>query len=139
MSYNEFHMKRFIACVSLLIVGPALVALAAESQYQQATILSVEQKTSTRVLYYVVNTPITQDDPYYEVSVRLKDIAYEARYTPRHKDDDLPDEWKAGASVQARVQGRHLFMKTPGGTELKLVITKKKALPTGDPQPASGK
>ena len=139
MSYTEFHMKRFTVSAALLIVGSALAALAAEGQYQQATILSIEQKVTTRVLYYVVNTPITKDDPYYEVSVRLKDMAYTARYTPRHKDDALPDEWKAGSTVQARVHGRHLLVKAPDGTEVDLVITKKKALAEGAVQPAPGK
>jgi len=140
MSYTDFHMRGLFASVALLLVGSALAAAAAETRYQDATILSVEQKTTTRVLYYVVNTPITKDDPYYEVSVRLKDMAYTARYTPRHKDDNLPDEWKAGSTVQARVHGRHLFMKAPDGTEVDLVITKKKALPAeGGLQPAPGK
>jgi len=132
MSYTDFHMKRWIASATLFVLGSAVAAWAAENQYREATILNVEQKVTTRVLYYIVNTPITKDDPYYEVSVRLKDMAYTARYTPRHKDDELPDEWKAGSTVQARVHGRHLFVKAEGGAEVQLVITKKKALPAGE-------
>lgn len=142
MSYTAFSMKGLFASATLLIIGSALAASAAvsaESQYQQATILSIEQKATTRVVYYVVDTPITKDDPYYDVAVQLKDMVYTARYTPRHKYDVLPDEWKTGATVQARVHGRHLFVKAPGGTEVDLVITKKKALPKGEAQPAPGK
>lgn len=125
MSYTEFYMKRFTASAILILVGVA-TALAAENKYQPGTILSVEQKATTRVVYYVVDTPITKSDPYYDVSVQLKDTVYRARYTPRHKDDELPDEWKAGSSVQARVQGRHLVLKDPGGSDVELVILKKR-------------
>ncbi len=31
-------------------------------------IITVEKKFHERVLYYLVNTPVTQDDPYYELS-----------------------------------------------------------------------
>jgi hypothetical protein len=126
MFYSEVNMKKLVACVVLLIVSPALAATTQKSQYQQATIIRVEPKTSTRVLYYVVNTPITKDDPYFDVSVQLNDIAYMARYTPRHKNDDLPEEWKTGANIQAKVQGRHLFLKSEGEPEMELVIIKKK-------------
>ena len=129
-------MKRFIASVLLLIASSALAASPAESQYQQAIILSVEQKATTRVLYYVVDTPITKDEPYYDLSVQLPEMVYAARYTPRHKGDDLPDDWKAGSTVQARIQGRHLLLKSPAGAEVELVITKKKSLPEGNRQPA---
>jgi hypothetical protein len=129
MSYTGFPMKRFVGCIAMVIVSTAVAALAAESQYQEATILKLEQKTSTRVLYYVVNTPITQDDPYYELSVQLKGAVYTARYIPRHEDDELPDEWKPGSTVRGRVQGHHLFLKSASTTEVQLIITKTKALP----------
>jgi len=112
---------------ALLLLGLSLSLFAVEKQYQNATILKVEQKTNTRVLYYIVNTPITKDEPYYEVSLRLTDTIYFARYTPRHPDDTLPELWSAGSSVQVRVKGRHLFIKRPSGTDVDLVITKRKA------------
>jgi hypothetical protein len=132
MSYTEFHMKRFAASAVLIFLGAAM-ALAAENRYQSGTILQVEQKATTRVVYYVVDTPITKSDPYYDVSVQLKDTVYVARYTPRHKDDELPDEWKAGATVEARVQGRHLVLKHPDGGEVEFVILKKKPAPEQAP------
>lgn len=139
MLYTEFGMKR-ISATTAVFLGLAFHLLAAEPQYQSAVLLSVEQKINTRVLYYIVNTPITKDEPYYEVSLRLKDILYIARYTPRHADDTLPEEWKAGLSVQARVDGRHLFVRSADRTDWKFVITKRRALKAGEenPHPASG-
>ena len=128
MSYSKFHMKCVVSLTLAICCATALAASAVENRYQQATILNIEQRATTRVLYYVVDTPITKEDPYYEVSLQLKDAEYEARYTPRHKDDTLPEEWTSGAKVQARVQGRHLFLKASGASELQLVIVKRKPL-----------
>src|SRR5579884_1215615 len=102
MSYSKFHMKCVVSLTLAICCATALAASAVENRYQQATILKIEQRATTRVLYYVVDTPITKEDPYYEVSLQLKDAEYEARYTPRHKDDTLPEEWTSGAKVQAR-------------------------------------
>lgn len=117
-------MKPVRSIVVILLV--TTLALAAENRFQPATVLSIEKKTTMRVLYYVVNTPITRDDPYYDISVQLRDVVYAGRYTPRHKDDELPDDWKTGATVQARIQGHHLFLKFDAGPEVEFVMTKKK-------------
>ena len=55
----------------------------ARKQYVDGTIIEkVQQKTTTRVLYYQVDTPITRDDPYYEISVQIKDKVYFGRHIP---------------------------------------------------------
>src|SRR4051794_37556520 len=61
--------------------------------FQPGKILKLERKTRSRVLYYMVNTPITLEDPYYDVSVQLKQTIYMAEYEPRHSQDALPDQW----------------------------------------------
>jgi hypothetical protein len=139
MLYTELGMKR-IAATTLVFVGLAFSLLAVEPQYQDGVILRVERKTNTRVLYYIVNTPITEDEPYYEVSLRLKDTIYVARYTPRHPDETLPEGWRAGSSVPARVDGRHLLIKRTGGADWMFVIAKRKALQAAEenPHPAAG-
>jgi hypothetical protein len=113
----------------------------AEKKYEKATIADVQQKTNTRILYYVVNTPITKDEPYYEVTLQTKDSNYLVRYTPRHAADTLDQDWQAGAAVNVRVDGRHLFIKRDNGTETQFVIVKHTALAVGQadskPAPAS--
>ena len=110
-------------------------------KYEKATISAVQQKTNTRILYYVVNTPITKDEPYYEVGLQTKDTKYLARYTPRHTADTLDESWKADASVNVRVDGRHLFIQRDNGMETAFVIVKHTALDVGQadskPAPAS--
>ena len=98
---------------------------AIEKQYQTGKIVEVQQKAHTRVLYYLVNTPVTQDDPYYEVCLQFKDMIYVGEYIPRHASDTLPEDWKVGSELQARRDKHHMFVKRPGGAELDLIIIKR--------------
>ena len=106
-------------------------ATEAKKLYIPAKILDIQEKARTRVLYYLVNTPVTQDDPYFEVSVQLKDTVYLAEYTPIHRKDTLPDDWKVDTVVQARVEKHYLFLQRPSGGEIQLVIIKRR--PASDP------
>ena|SRR5438309_952846 len=99
-------------------------ATAAQKTYDTGTIVDIQQKTHTRVLYYIVNTPVTKDDPYYEVSVQVKDVVLLGEYTPRHSDDSLPD-WKPGDKVEVRTDNHHLYLKSPGGSDLNLDLVKR--------------
>ena len=113
-------------CLALVLAAMTLpAAFGVEKPYQPGKIISVQQKEHTRILYYLVNTPVTQDDPYYEVAVQLQGATYITEYTPRHQDDTLPDDWKADTGVQARVDKHHLFVKRPNGFEIDLVVVKR--------------
>ncbi len=117
--------------VFLVILGTVGVARAAEKPYQTGKIVDVQQKVDTRILYYLVNTPITQDDPYYEVSVQLGDTIYRGVHTPRHRGDRLPEDWKPEAEVQARIDGHHLYVKRPNGPEVEFAIAKRRLAKPG--------
>ena len=126
-------MKRFWIITALLAVLISLPDLqAAEKQYEKGRIVTVEKKARERVLYYLVNTPVTQDDPYYELSLQQSNWLYLAEYTPRHAADSLPDEWKPGTEVQMKLADKHhAWVKSPGGPELQVIVLKR--LPaTGD-------
>ncbi|HEX8815861.1 MAG TPA: hypothetical protein VF753_10205 [Terriglobales bacterium] len=132
-------MKRFVATATILILS--LAAFAVEKQYQNGVILKNDQKKNTRVVYWAVDTPITKDDLYYDVTIELATKVYVARYTPRHEDDPLPDQWTAGSTQKVRIDGGHLYLEDSDGAETKLVIIKRRA-PTpaeqmsAPPQPA---
>jgi hypothetical protein len=132
-------MKRLIVFATLLVLP--LVGFAAEKQYQNGVILKNDQKKNTRVVYWVVDTPITKDDIYYDVTVELANKVYVARYTPRHEDDPLPDQWTTGSTAKVRIDAGHLYIADNDGAETKLVIIKRRALTPADqmsvtPQPA---
>jgi len=60
-----------------------------------------------RVLYYKIDTPVTKDEHYYEVSVQVQDTIYVGDYTPRHSADTLPAEWNVPqAAVRLRLGKR---------------------------------
>jgi hypothetical protein len=111
----------------LLLTAIAIPGLhAAEKVYQTGKIVDVQQKTTARVLYYQVDTPVTKDEPYFEVSVQVKDTIYVGDYTPRHSADTLPEEWNLPqAEVRLRLEKHYMFLTRPTGTELQFVITKR--------------
>ena len=76
-------MKYFVASAVLLafLVSECSVQ-AAEKPYETGRIIEVEKRSHERILYYLVNTPVTQDDPYYQVSLQLNNFVYVAEYTP---------------------------------------------------------
>src|SRR5439155_8121118 len=118
-------MKRIpVRIVTLLILLTLPALFAVEKQYEAGKILDVQQKARTRTLYYLVNTPVTRDEPYYELTVQVKDIVYVAEYTPRHSADTLPDDWRTGTEIQLKADKRHLLVKRPGEAQADLVVVK---------------
>lgn len=123
---------RVLKAICVILAMVLFLGAAARKQYVDGTIVDVQEKTTTRVLYYQVDTPITQDDPYYEISVQIKDTVYFGRYTPMHSSDTLPEDWTVGSLVQARIDGHHMVLKRPGGTEMSFAFTKR---PVVKPEP----
>jgi len=114
--------------IFLVIIGIASVArAAAEKPLEAGRIVDVQHKVNTRVLYYLVNTPVTQDDPYYEVAVEIGNTVYRGVHTPTHRGDTLPDEWKPSAEVQVKVEERSFSLKRPDGALMDFTIVKRVA------------
>ena len=130
-------------CLALLLAAIAISSLsAAEKLYQTGKIVDLRQKTKSRVLYYQVDTPVTKDEPDYEVSVQIKDTIHVGEYAPRHSGDTLPEEWNAPhAQVRLRLDKHYMFLTRPTGTELQFVITKRMAAASAQkiPEPLSQK
>jgi hypothetical protein len=139
MPYTAFMRYGFVLLLAVVLV-PA--SYPAEKLYVTGKIIDVQQKTNTRVLYYQVNTPITRDEPYYEVSVQVKDMIYVGDYNPRHAGDTLPDEWNVPQTeVRLRLDKHYMFLTRPAGSELQFVITKRIAAAPAqnNPDPPSPK
>jgi len=102
---------------------------AVESGFQAMTIVRAEQKTHDRIVYWVVNTPIYQEDPYFAVTVRVAGILLEAEYEPRRLGETLPEAWKPGVVVQGRLEKRTLILRRPNGTEMHFVVVKRRFVP----------
>jgi hypothetical protein len=127
----------FMIVTLLATALPMPVLHAAETQYVPGKIITVEKKFHERVLYYLVNTPVTQDDPYYELSLRAGDLLLLTEYTPRHAADELPGGWKDGSKVEMKVTDKHhVMVRQPDGIELQLLIVKRTIEPV---QPLASK
>jgi hypothetical protein len=118
-------MRRGFLLTLMLLLAAGLGAV--QSGFQAMTIVRASQKTRDRVIYYVVDTPLYREDPYFEVEVSVNGTNILAEYEPRDAWEMLPEPWKAGAVVQGRVEGHSLFLKRPNGTELRFVIVKRTA------------
>ena len=120
-------MPRRKALLPLIFIFVVLIpsAYGAEKPYSAGKFILVQQKTRDKVDLYLVNTPVTTAVPYFEIMVEIGGTDYVAEYTPRHSGEELPDGWKAGESVQGRVDKHHLFLKRPDSTETTFIITKR--------------
>jgi hypothetical protein len=122
----------FCSALSLVVVLPLWAAT--PKSYQRGEIVRVEQKARTRTLYYLVNTPVTKDEPYYQLAVKVNQTIYVGEYTPRHSADTLPVSWSQGAEVQVKVEKRHFFVKSPSEDEIDFAVVKR--VPAASWQPS---
>src|SRR5258708_22881449 len=109
----------------VLCLGSGASCFAVESSYFPLTIVRAEQKTRDRVVYWVVDTPLYHEDPYFEVAVRAAGTVVVGEREPRNAYEMLPVEWKPGARIQGRVEKHHLFLRRPNGTEERVIITRR--------------
>jgi hypothetical protein len=127
-------MGRRWLLVPVLLLGAVAGLSAVENGRQNLTIVRAEQKARDRVIYYVVNTPIYRQDLYFEVEVRVSDTLLVAEYEPNKVGETLPESWKPGARVQGKIEGRHVLLRRPNGTDVRFVITKRTAVPSDKSQ-----
>ena len=123
------RMRCRVLLALVLFLGPGARSFAVEGGYLALTIVRAEQKTRDRVVAYVVNTPIYQEDPYFEVTVRAGETVIVGEREPANRREMLPDNWKPGAAVEGRVDKHHLFLRRPNGTEVLFVIIRRAKTP----------
>ena len=130
-------MKRALGLVPALFLLLISSLHGAESPYVTGRIVDIQQKAHTKVLYYLVNTPITRDDPYFEIQLQVKDKIYTGEYSPRHAADLLPEAWKPDAEVKVRLEKHTMFLRRPDGETLEFGITRHIAAPAAPQAPPS--
>jgi hypothetical protein len=137
VNYTGNYMKNrsvFAALVLILLVQ--LNSRAAEKQYEPGKIVDLQQKMNTRILYYIADTPVTKDEPYYEVSVQSKSILYLGKYIPRHAGETLPVEWEPGATVDLRTDAHHFYLRKYSGVEIAFAVVKRTAIMQVESKPS---
>ena len=122
---DEMRHGRFIH-FTLAILGIAFLlplAAAVEPGYVSVPLRSVEKKYHDHVLYYLYNTPVMKQEPYFEVSVQLRDRVIVGEYSPRYDGEPLPEAWKTGEPVRVRLEPHYVYLQKPGGGEVKFEIS----------------
>lgn len=109
-------------CCSLMMCR---LAFGAQHQYSKGTIVEVQQRTRNRVDLYLVNTPVSTEVAYFEITVQSANIKYVAEYTPRHSAEVLSTDWITGAEVSIRPEKHYLFLKRTDGSEVQWTIVKR--------------
>jgi len=122
-------MRRWVLLTLLLFVGSGAGSFAVESGSLTLTIVRAEQKTRDRVLLYLADTPIYQEDPYLEVDVRAGGWVVVGERDPEHKWETLPIDWKPGAVVEGRMEKHRLYLRRPNGTYVRFIITSRRKAP----------
>ena len=117
--------RAWLVALLLLNLGSGLFAV--QNGEMTMTIVRAEEKKRDRVVAWVNDTPIYQQDPYFEVAARAGDQVLEGEYEPQSQWETLPIFWKPGVQVQGRVRGHSLFLKRPNGAEIRFVILKRTA------------
>ena len=123
------HCALIPAIVSCLLSSAVGTLQAAEKATTSlpGVMLAVEKKSRSRVQYYLVNTPVTTEDPYFEAEIDSGGFVYTAEYEPRRADEELPDGCLAGQAVKVRVDHKKLFVQCLGSTtEMRWSIDKRK-------------
>jgi len=117
------QLKTLLLLILSLLVVPR--GFGVEKPFSPGRVIDVQQKNRDKVDMYLVNTPVTTAVPYFEITVELGHTDYVAEFTPRHSQEQLPQDLKPGADVEVRLEKRHLFLKRPDGAEMQWIITKR--------------
>jgi hypothetical protein len=120
----------FLVLVVALSSFAAIGAVAAEkvkATSQSGVMLAVEKKSRSRTQYYVVNTPVGVEEPYFEAEIDSAGFVYTVEYEPRNEQETLPDGCLAGQVVKVRIDHKRIFVTClDSTTEMRWQIQKKK-------------
>jgi hypothetical protein len=116
-------MKRFLTIVCVLLGWAAMAA--AQTAWQYARIVDVRKSVNTRTKAWVVNTPITEDEVTYTISVQVADRIIFGTFDLTPEESAPPEEWTTNYPVKIQVAADRLFVRGPTG-EVRFHISRRK-------------
>ena len=114
-------MRRLFVVILLL----ASVRLVAADSWLYGRIADVQKSVNTKTRAWVVNTPITEDEVTYVVSVHVGDRLVVGNYQPGSEESPPPEEWTTNYPVKVLIAGDAMSVRGPTG-EVQLHITRRK-------------
>lgn len=113
-----------ISLVGALLLVPAWSA--SNPAWQAGRIVDVHKDVTTKTLYWVTNTPITEDETSFTVSVHVKDKILTGQYELSRLQGAPPEEWVKDRAINLQVDGDTLYLRAPTGDLFKLKVVKRK-------------
>jgi hypothetical protein len=113
----------------VLLIGSLLAPPLGSSNdaWQTGRIVDVQKNVTTKTLYWLVNTPVTQDETTYTVSVHLKDKVFTGAYEAGRVQGAPPEEWVKDRPVKVQIDDDLMYLRAPAGNQFKLNIVKRKS------------
>lgn len=116
-------MKRFWPVV--LFALTCMPVVAADSPWQYGRIVDVSKSVTTKTKAWVVNTPITEDEISYTISVHVQDKIIVGSYELTPEESGPPQEWTTNYPVKVQLGGDRIYLRAPTGN-LRLRIVRRK-------------
>jgi hypothetical protein len=113
---------------SILLMALACVpCVSAQTLWQYGRIVDVNKSVNTRTKAWVVNTPITEDETTYTISVHVQDKIMIGTYELTPEDSAPPEEWTTNYPLKIQIVGNRLYLRSPIGDVTLHVVRRKNA------------
>src|SRR5882757_654739 len=109
----------------LLFALTCMPMVAADTPWLYARIADVSKSVTTKTKAWVVNTPITEDEVSYTISVHVQDKILVGSFDLTPEESAPPQEWTTNYPVKVQVVGDRLYLRAPTG-DLRLHIVHRK-------------
>jgi hypothetical protein len=117
------RLRHFYTLLAVLLM--AMTAWCAD--WQVGRIEQVKKDVASKTLYYVVNTPVTEDVITYTISVHVRNQLLTASYELDKVQTEPPVVWTENTPVWVQVADKTLFLRSATSGEYKLAISKSKS------------
>ena len=111
-------MKRFwpiFLLVFVLLTLASVAPVSAQTAWQYGRIVEVHKSVNTRTKAWVVNTPITEDETAYTISVHVQDKIIIGTYELTPEESPPPEEWTTNFPLKIQIVGNRLYLRSPTG------------------------
>ena len=108
------------------------------TSYQKGKLLSVDDTKDPNVS--PTEGPSVINHLEYRLNVQLGDFVYVCSYNPPFQWSYKPNDLLVNDAVEARIDGKHLYIKRPDGKEFKTIIVRRMraATPVETKKPSGG-